>query len=167
VPEARFRISDPHPFRWVPLYVLMCAIGVVLLITTRSTDFVLRGLGLWLLFLGASFLFLTALTLRSKSYLTLTREGIHTTSPGSKTLVTWDSILETGSYTKWKGRYLGLKLSTPPRVTASWVRLLVRMNRPLSGWDVVYPVFLMADSDTFMSLVERYRQDAAAREELA
>ena len=104
--------------------------------------------------------------LRHEGYLALLREGIYSKSAISRTLVRWETIERLGVATTGFERWLGLKVSRPPEVDSAWLRALARTNRPLSGWDVTYPLPLITGGDALPQLIERYARDAEARREL-
>jgi hypothetical protein len=161
-----FRVKPRRVYLGLGLNALFVAGGVVALLTSPPSD---SGARFWagaLIVMFGVFLVLGIAQLRHKGYLALLREGIYSKSTISRTLVRWETIERLGVAPTGFQRWLGLRVSRPPEVDSGWSRALARTNRPLSGWDVTYPLPLIAGGDALPELIERYARDADARREL-
>jgi hypothetical protein len=161
-----FRVKPRRVYLAIGLSALFVAGGVVALLTSPPSD---TGARFWagaLTLIFGVFLVLGIVQLRHEGYIALLREGIYSKSAISRSLVRWETIERLGVATTGFQRWLGLKVARPPEVDSAWLRVLTRTNRPLSGWDVTYPLPLIAGGDALPGLIERYARDAAARHEL-
>ncbi len=99
-------------------------------------------------------------------YLALLREGLYAKSVMSRHLVRWETIERLAVVKVGSQTCLVLRSSSPAEVDPAWLGAIVRFNRPISGWDVTYPLGLVAGGGALPALVARYVRRSEARGEL-
>ena len=161
-----FHMKPRRVYLGLFLCALLVAGGVAALLTSPTSSGAARFWAWAVIVMGGGFLALGIVEFRYKGYLALLREGIYSRSASSTSLVRWETIEQLGAAQVGLERWLGLRVTSPPAVNAGWLRALARLNRPVSGWDVSYPLPLIAGGDALPGLIERYARDAEARREL-
>lgn len=138
-PEAFQAFRQPAP--------LVRGVGIVgFVLVTAITAFAARGL------LG-------------RSFLALLPDGILLRSGTTQSFTPWDAIAHCEAFDMQGQRMLGIRAADPGRIEIEgWSRRLLRADRALYGFDLVYPLpFLRVPASLIENAVQRYLTDPDRR----
>ena len=168
LPALIFPVTYTRAFRmsqaiWTVVFFGVAAAVVAFLFVTRErADAVALVLRVLLVTCCAWFVQMAiwqVVALTSKAIVAVTTEGIYSRGSGIETFVPWAIITAAGPHTFAGCRYFGLRTSRPPESSQSWLRMFRPLNRRAAGWDLTYPVFLLARSSEFEQLVQQCAAD--------